>query len=408
MQIPLLSIFARRKPAQLRSTIDLAKWRGMLWPAVNSGVQVNEITALEVSTVLAIVRRISADMAKLDIKVIERDKMGKATPRPDHPLQRLLSRRPNRWQTSFEFREMMTAHAVLHGDAVAIKRTISGNVDELIPLVPGQFAIRQERHWEIEYDIYGPKGEVMKTLKGADVFHLRNLSWRGYKGLNLSQTSREAIGLSTALERSQALQMRNGARLHGLLTTDSSLTDDQISRIAEGWKRATTDGNAYSTPLLDGGLKFQAMSMSSVDQQMIETRKHQIIEICAAFGMIPAILGIDDKTQAFASVEALMQAYVDQVIWPWARRWQQRLDRDCLDGDGPLEVMVDLSQIRKASTKDQAEADVRLVTNGLRTVNELRARDGLPPLEGGDVPMRPMNMVSGDQANEDAADPDPA
>lgn len=407
MRLP--SIFRRRQPPEARSTYNVSNWRLALWPQVNSGVHVSELTALEVAVVLAIVRRIAADMAKLDIKVIERDADGRARPRIDHPLQRVLARRPNRWQTSFEFREMMTAHAVLHGDAVALKTTVGGNIDELIPLVPGQFGIRQMKNWVIEYDLYGPQGEIMRTVTGEQVFHLRNLSWWGYKGLNLSQTAREAIGLSTALERSQALQMKNGARMNGLLTTDQTLTDEQITRIVDGWKSATTNGQAYSTPLLDGGLKFQAMSMSAVDQQLVETRKHQIIEICAAFGMIPAILGIDDKTQAFASVEALMQAYVDQVIWPWAKRWQQRLDRDCLDGDGPLEVMVDLSQIRKASTKDQAEADVRLVTNGLRTVNEIRARDGLPPLEGGDVPMRPLNMATfGGADDENAANPDSA
>lgn len=397
----------RARPVEKKSTIDLAKWRFAIWPNTSSGVAVNEVTALEVATVIAIVRRISSDVAKLGLKVVERSENGETRPRTDVPLHRVLTRRPNRWQTSFEFREMMTAHAVLHGDAVALKYKVLGQVDELIPLVPGQFAIRQEKGWRLEYDVIGPRGEVIGIYGQDQVFHLRNLSWNGYRGLNLSRNAREAIGLSVALESNQSAQMKNGAKLQGILTTDNTLTEEQIDRIAEGWKAATSAGNAYSTPLLDAGLKFAPMSMNSVDAQLIETRKHQIIEICAAFGMIPSVLGIDDKTQAFASVEAMMQAYVDQVIWPWAERWQQRLDRDCLDGDGPLEIMLDMSQMRKASAKDQAEADVRLVTNGLRTPNELRARDGLPPIEGGDKPMRPMNMVTGD-ANEAAPGSNPA
>ncbi|MBC7282562.1 phage portal protein [Hoeflea sp.] len=399
----------RSKPPEQKSTINLDNWRFALWPGTGSGVVVNEATALEVSTVIAIVRRISSDVAKLQIKVVERTANGERRPRPDVPLNRVLSRRPNRWQTSFEFREMMTAHAVLHGDAVAIKQTVRGQVDELIPLVPGQFSIRQEKGWILEYDLMGPRGEVMGTYRQDQVFHLRNMSWNGYRGLNLSRNAREAIGLSAALENNQSTQMRNGAKPQGILTTESNLTEEQIDRVAQGWKAATSKGNAYSTPLLDAGLKFMPVSLNSVDSQLLETRKHQVTEICAAFGMIPAVLGIDDKTQAFASVEAMMQAYVDQVIWPWAERWQQRLDRDCLDADGPLEIMMDMSQMRKASAKDQAEADVKLVTNGLRTPNELRARDGLPPIEGGDTPMRPANMTSGEGTdNEDAPDTDPA
>lgn len=389
-----------RAPAEKRSTINVSDWRLHLWPSTASGVPMNEWAALEIATVLAIVRRIATDMAKLDVQVVERTESGRLEQRPMDPLHRLLARRPNRWQTSFEFREMMTAHAVLHGDAVAYKQMVGNRVEELIPLVPGQFAIRQAVNWRLEYDIYGPNGEIMRTVGQSAVLHLRNTTWNGYSGLNLSKVARHALGLSVALERNQSAAMKNGARPHGILTTDHPLSDEQVDRIAKGWKEATTEGNAYSTPLLDAGLKFEPVSLNAVDSQLIETRKHQIIEICAAFGMIPAVLGIDDKTQAFASVEALMQAYVDQVIWPWARRWMERLDRDCLDGEGPLEVRFDLSQMRKASTKDQAEADVKLVTSGLRTVNELRERDGLPPVAGGDVPMFPLNMARGEGASE--------
>lgn len=398
-------------PSETKSTIDdvirLLRSHGR----VGSGVVVDERTALEVSTVFAVVRRISGDIAKLPVKVVRKTNNGETIPAPNDPLHRVLAKRPNRWQTSFEFREMMTAHAVLWGDAVAIKMNVGGRVDELVPLVPRQFQVRQEKGWKLEYDVFGPKGEVIMRLPASRVFHLRNLSWNGFQGVNLSKSAREAIGLAAALEGNQAAGVKNGAKPSGILTTDTPLKDDQIDRIVEGWKAATTAGNAYSTPLLDQGLKFQAISLNAVDQQLIETRKHQVIEICAAFGILPAVLGIDDKTQAFASVEAMMQAHVDQTIWPWAERWKQRLDLDCLDADGPLEVMFDLSEMRKASTKDQAEADVKLVNNGLRTINELRARDGFPPVDGGDKIMTPMNMTAGEEAagdeNEDEADSDP-
>lgn len=392
-------------PPSRKSTIDLTQHRSVLWPTTQSGVAINERTALEVSTVLAIVRRIATDIAKLGCGVVLRTPDGHTIPQPRHRMHRVIARRPNRWQTAFEFKEMMTAHAVLHGDAVAIKQTVGGEVDELVPLVPGQFRVEQLPDWTLVYHVQGPHGTPVATLPASRVFHLKNTTWNGYSGLNLSRAAREAIGLAAALEGSHAQLQKNGAKPLGVLTSDQTLDDEQIDRIVSGWREATTAGRAYSTPLLDGGLKFMPVSLDAEKAQTVPSRKHQIIEICAAFGMLPAVLGVDDKTNAFASVESMFQAYTDQVIWPWSERWRQRLDLDCLDGEGDLEVHFDLSQMRKASAKDQAEADVKLVTNGLRTRNELRARDGLPPIDGGDKPMRPVNMaVEGEDQDEDQTD----
>jgi phage portal protein BeeE len=55
-----------------------------------------------------------------------------------------LARRPNEWQTSFEFRRMLTAHAALCGTGLAIKSKGGNNrVAELLPVMPGQ--------WDVEH-----------------------------------------------------------------------------------------------------------------------------------------------------------------------------------------------------------------------------------------------------------------
>lgn len=385
-------------PAERRASFDLSNWPRFLSAPALSGVVVTEETALQVATVLACARRIGADIAKLPVNVMVRTPDGRLDRAPAHPLQRVLARRPNGWQTSYEFRELMTVHALLHGDAVALKETVGGRVDALIPLVPGSFTIRQRADWKLEYDLHAPQGGVHETVGQDRVFHLRGLGWHGYKGLSLTRAAREAIGLAAALEAQQAAQMKNAGKPAGVLRTDHTINTETAENVRRVWQDLTAGPNAYGTPVLDAGFRFEQVSLSAVDAQMIESRKHQILEICAAFGVLPAAIGLDDKTQAFASVEAMMQAHVDQTVWPWARRWQERLDMDCLDGDGPHEIAFDLTEMRKASAKDQAEADVKLVTNGLRTPNELRARDGLPPLPGGNVPMRPANMTQETQA----------
>lgn len=387
----ILDIF-RREPPEKRAAIDLTKFQFLLWPKTNSGVLVDEVTALEVTTVLACVRLIAQDCATPPLGVYE-NVDGRNVPQPGARAWRVLGKRPNDWQTSFEFREMMTAIAVLHGDAVAIKRTVRGETDQLIPLAKGQFAIRQERNWKMVYDVMGPNGEVTMSLGSNEVFHLRNMSWNGYKGLNVSSKAREAIGLAKGAEGAQAMQLGNGGKPQGLLTTDNTLKDEQIERIAQGWKQATGGKNSYSTPVLDAGLKFQPISITAVDNQLIETRKHQVLEICAAFGVAPAVLGLDDKTQAFASVEAMQRWHLSHTIQPWLTRWEQAIDRDVLDKDGPLFAKFDTREMTKATTKERAESYRSLIELGVMTRNEARELEGLPPLPGLDEPLTPMNMT---------------
>ena len=75
-----------------------------------AGVHVTEKTALQVATVLACVKAIADGCATPALHVYRETAKGRelATNIPEY---RLLNRRPNEWQTSFEWRRMMTAHA---------------------------------------------------------------------------------------------------------------------------------------------------------------------------------------------------------------------------------------------------------------------------------------------------------
>lgn len=362
-----------------------------------AGVAVTEATALQVSTVMACVELISRDVASLPL-LIKEDKGKTSNILRDLPESVMINRKPNPWQTAYEFKEQMTAHAALRGNAYAFKVRSSKGVRELWPLQPNEVTVDRV-NGKIQYTISAYDGQFRGVYGQKDVFHLRGMPWDGLRGLDRLMTAKGSIGLASALEGNQSKQMENGSRPSGILTTDQSLKPDQITRIAQGWRDATSGKNAFRTPVLDGGMKFAGITLNAVDSQLIETRKHQIIEICASFGVLPAVLGVDDKTQAFASVEAMMRWHLRHTLQPWLIRWEQALDRDVLDGLGPFYAQFDTREFEKASTKERAEAYRTLVELGIMTRNEARDLEGLPPIDGGDVPLTPMNMQGG-QKNE--------
>lgn len=366
----------------------------------SAGVSVTEDTALQVATAMACVELVARDVAALPLH-IKRQEGDRSVILNDTPAARILGRAPNPWQTAYEFKEQMTAHAVLRGNAYAMKvKTARGETRELWPLRPNEC----KPEWvkgEITYTVSAYEGQFSGVFTPEDVFHLRGLSWDGLKGLDRILTARGPLGLSSALEGLQAQQMENGSRPSGILTTEQNLKPEQIMSIAEGWRQATTGKNQYRTPVLDGGFKFLPIIMNASDSQLIETRKHQITEVCAAFGVLPAVLGVDDKTQAFASVEAMMRWHLAHTLRPWLVRWEQSIDRELLDKAGPVFAKFDTREMEKASTKERAESYRTLVELGIMTRNEARDMEGLPPLPGGDDPLMPMNMQEG-QSDEAA------
>jgi HK97 family phage portal protein len=303
-------------------------------PPSKSGQNVNVWTALRVATVLACVRVLAEGIAQLPKKLLQ-DKGDRTAPAVDHPLYTVLARRPNSWMTPFEFFETLTAHALLDKGGFAYIGRVGGQVDELIPVIPSSVTVRYPRGMagEVTYGITLLSGETF-DLPRSEVLHIRGLSWDSYVGLQSIQLAREAIGLAISSEETQAKLHGNGARPGGILTTDSTLKKPAKDELRKEWQeKFGTSANAFGTAVLDSGFKFQSLAMTGVDAQHLETRKHQIEEICRAFMVHPQMVFHSDKTSTHASAEQFSLDFVKYGLGPWIARWEQAIDRDLLTAE---------------------------------------------------------------------------
>lgn len=377
-----------------------------------AGVTVTEKTALQVSTVLACVKAIADGCATPRLHVyreVENDKgrsvRQKATNIPEY---RLLARRPNEWQTSFEFRRMLTAHAALCGTGLAVKNKAANNrVQELIPVMPGQWDVQHTSRYDLRYrvwDEFGPVG----TFTPDQVFVLHNLQWQWHKSLSYVMLARHAIGLSMAAETSQAGMHANGLRTSGTYSVDGTLSADQLMRLNEVLKKRAGPANAGLPLVLDRNAKWLPNVMSGSDAQHVETRRLQVEEVCRAFGVFPIMVGHSDKAATFASSEAFFAAHLVHTLAPWHTAWTQRIDEMLLDGAGPLYAEFDTRYMTAGSLKDRAQWNRSMVEAGIYTRNEIRDDEGLDPLDGLDEPLTPLNMTGGKPttgANDGTQDP---
>lgn len=368
-----------------------------------TGLSVNELTALRVTAVYGCCKVICEDVGKLPLKLISEDRDGVKQVLYDHPLYRILYRRPNEWQTSMEWRMTMLLHALLCKFGISyISRSQSGmtkgEVLELIPLMPGNVKVRQLPNYELEYEVTDAQGTIA-TLSRSDVHVLHGLSWNGYTALDLIKQGTEAIGLAIASEQTQALMHGNGAKPGGVLTTTAVLTTPQIERIRTQFESAYSGvGNAFKTVLLDNGLKFEPWNQSGVDGQHIETRKFQTEEVCRLFRVFPQMIASGTATPTYASAESFFGAHVGHTLQPWISLWEQAILRDLLSEKeitSGIEAKFILQALMRGTAPQRAAFYKEAINSGWMTRNEARRLEDLNPLPGLDKILTPLNMSDG-------------
>lgn len=374
--------------------------------ATVAGMAITPQTALQVATVLACVKVISDGCATPALHVYREGADRRRQLAVNIPEYRMLNRRPNEWQTSFEFRRTMTFHAALTGDALAVKVMAGNRVRELIPVRPGNYQIDRTARYDVRYRVHDEFG-MIGEFTADQVFHLPNWQWDFWRGLNAVRLAASAIGLSMAAEQSQAKLHENGGRPAGILTTEAKLDQTAVDRLRQSWRKFTEE-RRFGTAILDNAMKYQPLSMSGVDAQHVETRRLQIEEICRAFGVFPIMVGHADKTATFASSEAFFAAHLKHTLAPWHQLWLQRIDEFLLDGSGPLWAEFDTRYLTAGSMADRSTWARTMAEMGIYTRNELRDEEGKDPLPGLDEPLTPANMNgsapnnSADQGDQNA------
>lgn len=367
---------------------------------VFAGIAVTEKSALQVSTVLACVKLIADGCATPDLHIFRELDDGTRQKATNIPEYRLLSRRPNEWQTSFEWRRQMTLHAALTGAGLSIKvRGDNRRVRELIPVQPGRWDVRKTSRYELRYrcwDEFGTIGE----FSADEVFVLNGVQWDWAAAMNAVVLARAAIGLAISTEKSQISIHENSLRPSGTYSVEGNLTAEQHERLAAFLKRKSGAANAGTPLVLDRAAKWLNTSMTGVDAQHLETRRMQVEEICRAYGVFPIMVGHSDKAATFASSETFFGAHLKHTLAPWHKAWRDRFDEFLLDGSGPLFASFDTRYLTAGNMVDRAQWSRVMIELGIYSPNEIRDYEGLDPRDGGDDYLKPMNM-----SKSGAADP---
>jgi len=375
-------------------------WWDALAPVIEtaSGLDMSPAAALRNPTVYACVRVISETVAQLPLNLFERlsdESREKAT---GNALHDLLRWQANDWTSAAEFRITMMMDALSRGRGYAfINRDRNGEPVELIHLPAGH--VTRDQSNASAPPIYKVRG-TDNTERVYSVDQILEIAAPG--GLAPIAQCREAIALSTALERHAANLMKRGARPSGTLETDDALTPKALESLRKAME-SITSGHKNSMGLLplDKGMKFNQLTFNSVDMQFQEMRRFQIGEISRAF-RVPLTLINDLEKATLNNAETLGRQFLTYTIQPWLETWQQAIRARLIRRDQreTLYAEFDTNLLAKADMAARWDAYTKAVSNGLLNPNEVRSRENLPHYAGGEAFMRPLNMGAATEADD--------
>ncbi len=387
-------------------------WGGLrLDPSSPSGIRVTPESALQCSAFLACVRVISESVASLPLHLYRRLPTGGKERAPELPLYRLLHRQPNPWQTSMEFREQMTALYLMYGQSFAEIRPDgrSGSAATLWPLHPSRMEVQPLEDGRLRYLYREPGSNVQRAYTQEQIFHVRWLSLDGINGALPVQLSRDAIGLARALEMHGATYFGNGARPGIVLESDNAIPPEAAERLREQWERMHRGPDrAFRTAVLPNGVKAHELSGSNEAAQFLETRQHQVIEVCRMFRMPPHM--IQDLTRStYSNIEVQGTEFVQHCLLPHCRRWEAAIARDLIQDDDTYFAEHSLTALLRGDSSARAGYYREMLNIGVLSVNEIRELENLNPIgPEGDQRFMQMNMATLEQIAAGQNQPEPA
>jgi HK97 family phage portal protein len=243
----------------------------------------------------------------------------------DHPLLSLLAR-PNPRQSGAEFCEALYGHLLVSGNAYVEAVVVDGAVRELYALRPDRMSVVPDASgWPSAFE-YAANGRVVRFAQEGEgpvppILHVANFhpldDHYGFPPLEAAQTSLDVHNAASAWNKAL---LDNAARPSGALVYKgeggASLSEEQFERLREELAASFSGAaNAGRPLLLEGGLAWQAMSLTPKDMDFLEAKNGAAREIALAFGVPPMLLGIPgDNT--YSNYREANLAFWRQTVLP--------------------------------------------------------------------------------------------
>jgi HK97 family phage portal protein len=338
------------------------------------------ISSLQITAVYACISKIADTIASMDCMVEQLSPDGSRTPLANSPYTKLLRVQPNSLMGAYEFKQMIISDALIYGTGYAV---ITGGEIFWIPSSEMTFVIN-ERTGEKIYKYTGAPSAIPQE----NVIEIK--AFRSESPINVQIQN---IQTAKSIQNYGHKFFENGGMLGGILSTKEQIKPEYAKEMSDRWKEeyAGTE-NAHKIAIIGGGFQFQSMTLPLDQVQFIDIKKYSAQEICQMYQVPPAMIGMEGNT-AYSNYEQQVLQFYQGCILPWIKRIELEFERKLLGFDDSLSCRFDVDSLLRADSSARATYYHSLLSDGVLSINEVRSREGLSPVDGGDNHHIQLNQI---------------
>mgnify|MGYP003131978132 CR=1 FL=1 len=356
-----------------------------------TGIQQGQDT-LQLSAVYACVSRIADTICSMEVGVESMGADGSRVPLQDHRHTALLGRSPNPLMGAYEFWQMCISDALLYGTGHAV-------------IMPD----KSEMYWvpatDISYTVDTDSGKRFYSYTGSPgpVPQEQILEIKAFRGLSPTYTQLQNLKTAKSIQDFAQTFFDNGGMMGGILSTKEHLNIDQMREAQARWEQEYMgSGNAHKVAILGGGFNYQPIAVPLDQLQYIQVKKFSSEEIARIFQVPPAMIGLEGNT-AYSNYEQQVLQFFQGCVLPWVRRIELEVERKLLNEEQNLQCRFNVDGLLRADSASRSEFYRTLLASGVFSINEVRAKEGLSPVDGGDNHHIQINQIPLSSMNDYAA-----
>lgn len=366
---------------------------------VTTAAEVNFDSAMQVSAVWAAVKLISESIGSMPFNIYRITPQGREIA-TDHPLHRVLTRKPNRYQTDVEFWESMALNLAISGNAYAVIQRMGTEIIGLLPISSSQVETSLLPDGTVVH-VY-TTGSKVNVYSAESMWHVKLLG-NGIVGLSPLSYAAKSVGIAIAADNRVGKIYSNGAKPSGVLTIDKTLTKEQRAQVRAAFA-GLEEGNDDRLFVLEAGMQYQQVSMAPKDIELLDSRRFQIEDIGRFFG-VPSILLNQTFGQSSlgSNVYEILSAFYKLNLRPYLEKFEASVPRWLMsyEDGGLYECEFDFdAALLRADRLTRMQANREAINSGQCTPNEARISEGKPALPGGDQLLIQGAMIPIQQAGQ--------
>jgi HK97 family phage portal protein len=360
-------------------------------------MEINVDTASSFHADFACKTLIARDIAKLRVKLVEKDKNDIWSETTSAAFSPVL-RRPNDYQTRNQFWECWLLSKLSRGNTYVLKVRDDRNVvtdlhvldpTSVQPLVSDDGAV----FYRLNSDNLAGIDDIV--VPAREIIHDRfNCLFHPLVGTPPVFASGLASMVAINGQKASALLFENASVPGGILTLPGEVNQEEEQRFKEQWELRFSRSNLGRVAVMTGGVKYEKMTMTNLEVQMIENLKWSAEVVCSVYHVPPYKVGVG-ALPSYDNVQSLNVEYYSQALQSQIEEIEELLDAALGIGWGvSIGTEFDTENLLRMDSTTLVGVVRDAVGASVMSPNEGRAKFDLKPVKGGESPLSQQQYYS--------------